>query len=263
MQHTHTSPNAVNSNHAADPQKGRQTLRVLQYNVGKRLTVMLDLIANEEVNDIDIIPIQEPWKNSETKVIPNMDKERFELVCPTNDPKARVCFFVNKKSALASWRYKTHSSDLETLFIKDQMYDSNDTARKFDLGVFLMAQLKVRQEADKRWHDEWKEEVKGKALRRVAPTSSKQILGLHKGLHREDGEGGRVHVENGAHPTLVPRRRRDKRISISMMSQKADTVTLRGGEAEASFKPSGFDMENVYGASPSGQERGRDWSDER
>lgn len=78
---------------------------------------MLDLFANEEVNDIDIIAIQEPWKNSETKVIPNMDKERFELVCPTNDPKARVCFFVNKKSALASWRYKTHSSDLETLFV--------------------------------------------------------------------------------------------------------------------------------------------------
>lgn len=65
------------------------------------------------------------------------------------------------------------------------MNDSNYTARKFDLGVHLMAQLKMRQEADKRWHDEWKEEVKGKALRRVAATPSKQILGLHKGLHRE------------------------------------------------------------------------------
>lgn len=43
------------------------------------------------------------------------------------------------------------------------------------------------------------------------------------------------------------------------MSQKADTVTLKDGEAKASFKPPEFDMENVYGASPSGQERGRDW----
>lgn len=48
---------------------------------------------------------------------------------------------------------------------------------------------------------------------------------------------------------------------MSMMSQKADMVTDRGGEAEALFKPPGFDMEKVYRTSPSGQERGRDWSD--
>lgn len=65
--------------------------------------------------------------------------------------------------------------------------DSDKTARRFDLGFYLTAplKLKMKQEADERWHDEWKKEVKGKALRRVAPIPSKQILKLHRGLHRE------------------------------------------------------------------------------
>lgn len=79
--------------------------------------MILDFFNNEETGDIDIIAIQEPWRNSKSKTIPNIDKERFELVSLVNDPKARVYFFVNKKAALASWNYKTYSSDLATLLI--------------------------------------------------------------------------------------------------------------------------------------------------
>ena len=65
--------------------------------------------------------------------------------------------------------------------------DSNDTAPRFDLGVHMMAplKLKMRREADRRWLDEWKKETRGKALRRVAPAPSKEIIRIHRGLHRE------------------------------------------------------------------------------
>lgn len=36
--------------------------------------------------------------------------------------------------------------------------------------------------------------------------------------------------------------------------------TLRGGEAEAPFKPPGFNVEKVYETSPSDHKRGRNWS---
>lgn len=112
MQDTHT-----NTNTASKDNDYRRPLRILQYNIGKRRTVMLDLFNSEDVSDVDIIAIQEPGRNSESKVIPNMDKERFELVSPTDNSAARVCFFVNKKAALASWNYKTHSGDLATLHV--------------------------------------------------------------------------------------------------------------------------------------------------
>ena len=43
----------------------------------------------------------------------------------------------------------------------------------------------MRQEADIRWHKEWSLETRGKALRRVAPLLSKQIIRIHRGLQRE------------------------------------------------------------------------------
>ena len=50
MQHNYTHPNT-------DKNKRSRALKVLQYNIGKRRTVMLDLFNNEETGDIDIIAI--------------------------------------------------------------------------------------------------------------------------------------------------------------------------------------------------------------
>ena len=63
--------------------------------------------------------------------------------------------------------------------------DSKDTAQKFELGVRLIAPIKlqIRREAGRKWDTKWKKEVKGKALRRVAPTVSKRVMALHKGKH--------------------------------------------------------------------------------
>lgn len=58
----------------------------------------------------------------------------------------------------------------------------NDTAQKFNLGSHMMAplKLKMKKEAEQRWITEWKEESRGKALRRVVPTPLKEVLGLIK-----------------------------------------------------------------------------------
>ena len=65
--------------------------------------------------------------------------------------------------------------------------DSEHTANRLDLGYHMMAPLKhkMRQEADIRWYKEWSSETRGKALRRVAPLLSKQIIRIYRGLQRE------------------------------------------------------------------------------
>ena len=96
----------------------KPTIKILQYNVARKRPVMADLFANKEINDIDIIAVQEPWRNFDTLTIPQLDKERFELVYPSQYPQARVCFFINKRAELSSWKYKFHTGDLATVTVK-------------------------------------------------------------------------------------------------------------------------------------------------
>ncbi len=73
------------------------TLSILQYNTRKsRNIVMIPLFQNDNILDIDIITLQEPWRNTRDQTTYHPRKESFHLLYPKNN-KARVCFFVNKK----------------------------------------------------------------------------------------------------------------------------------------------------------------------
>lgn len=93
-------------------------LRILQYNIRKSYgQVMAPLFSEENIADFDISALQEPWKNTYQNTTFHPRKDAFELAY-MDDPLTRVCFYINKKIALASWTVKFYSPDLCTLRIK-------------------------------------------------------------------------------------------------------------------------------------------------
>ena len=78
---------------------------------------MIPLFKDDKVYTIDIIALQEPWRNQKDRTTYHPLKDRFDLVY-IEDNKTRVCFYINKKIDLASWTYTHHSPDLCTLHLK-------------------------------------------------------------------------------------------------------------------------------------------------
>lgn len=97
-----------------------KTLTILQYNVRKsRDTVMATLLRDERVLEIDVLAIQEPWRNPFIDTTHHPAKDRFHLCYPASsyDEPARVCFFINKRLDHTKWQFKAHTRDMCTLTI--------------------------------------------------------------------------------------------------------------------------------------------------
>ena len=94
----------------------RNQLAILQYNTRKSRVTMIELFGHALTSDMDIIAIQEPWRNpSMTSYHPL--KDRFDLIYPHHEQN-RVCFYVNKKLTPGSWYPKYHSPDLCSLIMR-------------------------------------------------------------------------------------------------------------------------------------------------
>ena len=67
---------------------------------------MIPLFQNDNILDIDIIALQEPWRNTRDQTTYHPRKDAFHLIYPESN-KARVCFFINKKieKSVAGNRY--------------------------------------------------------------------------------------------------------------------------------------------------------------
>ena len=57
---------------------------------------MIPQFQNDSILDIDIIALQELWKNTQDQTTYYPRKNLFHLLHPKSN-KARVCFFINKK----------------------------------------------------------------------------------------------------------------------------------------------------------------------
>ena len=78
---------------------------------------MVPLFQNESILNIDIIALQEPWRNTRDQTTYHPRKDAFHLIYPESD-KARVCFFVNKRIEQSTWTYTVDSPDVISLHIK-------------------------------------------------------------------------------------------------------------------------------------------------
>lgn len=101
------------------------TLSILQYNVRKsRDTVMATLLRDPKAAEIDVLAIQEPWRNPYTATTHHPTKDTFHLCYPPGDGDARparVCFFVNKRLDHNKWHFDAHSRDACSLTIYVQL----------------------------------------------------------------------------------------------------------------------------------------------
>ena len=78
---------------------------------------MVPLFQNESILNIDIIALQEPWRNTRDQTTYHPRKDAFHLIYPESD-KARVCFFVNKRIEQSTWTYTVDSPDVISIHIK-------------------------------------------------------------------------------------------------------------------------------------------------
>ena len=94
------------------------TLRILQYNVWKeKNSTMAPLLHSDVRNMVDIIAIQEPWKNPHHLSTYNPHDSGFHLAfAPTEH--TQVCFFINKRIDLDTWEIDDHNNpNIATLTI--------------------------------------------------------------------------------------------------------------------------------------------------
>ncbi len=93
-------------------------LTILQYNRrNSRKEVMIPLFESEHIEEVDIIALQEPWRNPWKNTTYHPLKSLFELVYE-DGKNTRVCFYINKSIALASRSFTHHSPDVCSLHLR-------------------------------------------------------------------------------------------------------------------------------------------------
>jgi hypothetical protein len=94
----------------------KRTLSILQYDVQKSRAVIAPLLRDPAVLELDIIAIQEPWRNPHQNTTHNPVADQFHLVY-MDSKDTRTCFFINKKIRTVTWTVRTHSLDVYSLRI--------------------------------------------------------------------------------------------------------------------------------------------------
>ena len=102
-------------------------INILQYNVrNDRVTTMIPLLADQRVQNYDVIAIQEPWRNPNGPTTLSSFQSGFHLLYrPGGD--TRVCFYINEKIDPESWEIEFPSSDICTLKIKIKEQENEKT----------------------------------------------------------------------------------------------------------------------------------------
>lgn len=94
-------------------------LTILQYNIQKsRKEVVIPLFEDQRVQNVDILAIEEPWRNPAQATTYHPLKRFLELVFEDRSNNTRECFFVNRRLALSESGFTHHTPDLCTPHLK-------------------------------------------------------------------------------------------------------------------------------------------------
>ena len=106
------------------------TLSILQYNVRKsKDTVMASMLRDPRAVAMDILAIQEPWRNPFMATTHHPAKDIFHLCYPVDSDNrpVRVCFFVNKRLDNTKWQFQPHTRDAYSLSLRLTSHGDLDT----------------------------------------------------------------------------------------------------------------------------------------
>ena len=98
----------------------------------EKIKVLTPLLESEEVQDIDILAIQEPWFNTTNKSTYNPSHSKFHLVHQGKEG-TRVCMYVNKRIDIDSWDEVFSGNDYCS--IKIRLKKTEDTEEKIEVWV--------------------------------------------------------------------------------------------------------------------------------
>jgi exonuclease III len=92
------------------------TLTILHYNVGKRYSVMQNLLLDPRAWKYDIIAIQEPYRMNinDVPTTTNPAADRFYLFYPPHI-KTRVCFLINRRIPRVNIQVTDHGPDMVSI----------------------------------------------------------------------------------------------------------------------------------------------------
>ncbi len=79
---------------------------------------MAEFLRDMEVQKYDLIAIQEPWHNPFTDTTHHPNKQRFHLIWPAGNARARVCWYVSKEIDIATITSTVFSRDLMSIHIR-------------------------------------------------------------------------------------------------------------------------------------------------
>ena len=105
--------------------KDKKSISILQYNVrNDRVSTMIPLLADSNIQDYDIIAIQEPWRNPHAATTLSPHQSGFHLLYrPGGD--TRVCFYINDKIDPESWKVEFPTADICTLILHPRENDGS------------------------------------------------------------------------------------------------------------------------------------------
>jgi len=93
-------------------------LSILQYNTQKSKNgVLAPLLADRNTRNIDILAIQEPWRNPHILSSYNPSSSPFYLSYKPHE-HTRVSFYINKRLNLTNWSVTHPSPDIAVLIIQ-------------------------------------------------------------------------------------------------------------------------------------------------
>jgi endonuclease/exonuclease/phosphatase family metal-dependent hydrolase len=104
-----------------------KSFEILQYNAHKAWPVMATFLRDKTVVAMDIIAVQEPWKNGNQHTTHQPATATFQLLYPaqpasrgqqTTPPQPGVCLFVSKKIDAATWSCQLISQDYQLLKLR-------------------------------------------------------------------------------------------------------------------------------------------------
>ena len=115
-------------------------LKILQYNVHKSKDIVMALLLREpNIKSYEILAIEEPWQNNFTSTTHHPLKDSFRLYYPgldSQEEKARVCFFVNKRFKPKDVEALFHSSNFMTLTTNFSSPESTNSQRNIHIHNF-------------------------------------------------------------------------------------------------------------------------------
>lgn len=97
-------------------------IKIIQYNVGRKLATMSQLLRHPDIGSYDVIAIQEPYIRPDIRATHNPNGGLFHVVLPPSEERPRVCLYIHRGIDMRKLRVHSHDSrDMISITIEGEI----------------------------------------------------------------------------------------------------------------------------------------------